>query len=252
MAPMQAAQDQVDAGEAARQIDDAHRQLLGDSSIQFELPTAPVDPKTGQPLPQHASGYGPVDPSTVPPPSHNVPADPSPVDPGLHLPHGGGIEGLMQAFLWVAAAIALAILLYWLFAFLRDRGLSERLPRAKKLEKGTAEPDLWRPEEGLAAQLLDEADQLANAGRYDEAARLLLHRSIREIDRHRPDLVRPALTSRDIARHPLLPSGPASAFARIAALVERSLFACRPLVLEDWQSCRAAYHDFAFADGWQG
>jgi hypothetical protein len=250
---MLAAQDQVDAGEAARQIDDAHRQLLGDSSIQFELPTAPTDPATGQPLAQQAPGYGPADPSRVPPHGHPVPADPSPV-PGsdLQLPHGGGgIEGLMQVFLWIAAGVALVILLYWLFAFIRDRGLNERRPKAKKEKRG-ATPEVWRPEEELAVQLLDEADQLANAGRFDEAARLLLHRSIREIDAHRPDLVRPALTSRDIARHPLLPGGPAAAFARIAALVERSLFACRPLALEDWHNCRAAYHDFAFADGWQG
>jgi hypothetical protein len=101
-------------------------------------------------------------------------------------------------------------------------------------------------------QLLDEADLLAGQGRYDEAARLLLHRSIGEIDAHRPDLVRPALTSRDIAGHPLLPAGPAAAFARIAALVERSLFARRPLGPDDWRDCRVAYREFAFAEGWQG
>jgi hypothetical protein len=157
----------------------------------------------------------------------------------------------MQAFLWVAAGVALAILLYWLFTFFRDRGLGDREPRAKK-ERRKKEKEAWRLEEEQAVQLLDEADVLASQGRYDEAARLLLHRSIGEIDAHRPDLVRPALTSRDIAGHPLLPTGPAAAFARIAALVERSLFACRPLGPDDWQHCRAAYREFAFAEGWQG
>ena len=35
-------------------------------------------------------------------------------------------------------------------------------------------------------------------------------------------------------------------------LVERSLFARRPLAEGDWRDCRAAYEDFAFAEGWRG
>ena len=63
------------------------------------------------------------------------------------------------------------------------------------------------------------------AGRYSEAAHLLLFRSIEDIDARRPDLVRPALTSRDIAALPRSPARPRRAFARIAMMVERSLFA---------------------------
>jgi hypothetical protein len=250
MAFMMAVQDQVDGDAAARQLDDAHRQLLGDNSIQFELP--PAGDPTGQSAPP---SYGP-DPSTVPPPaSHAVPVDPSAAPPAsapsdISIGGGGGIEGVMQVFLWVAAAIALAIILYWIFAFFRDRGGGEA--KQKKQKRGDAEQQGWRPEEEQAVQLLDEADVLAQQGRFDEAARLLLHRSIGDIRAHRPDLVRPALTSRDIAGHPLLPGAPAAAFARIAALVERSLFARRPLGADDWQNCRAAYREFAFAEGWRG
>jgi hypothetical protein len=246
---MMAAQDQMDGGEAAQRLEDAHRQLLGDNSIQFELP--PAGANSGQALPPNAG------PSSAPPPvSHTVPVDPSAAPPArapsdISISGGsGGIEGLMHVFLWIAAGIALAIILYWIFAFFRDRGGGGERP--KRPGKGGTEQPAWRPEEAQAAQLLDEADVLAGQGRYDEAARLLLHRSIGEIDAHRPDLVRPALTSRDIAGHPLLPRGPAAAFARIAALVERSLFARRPLGADDWQDCRAAYRDFAFADGWRG
>ncbi|HYN46868.1 MAG TPA: DUF4129 domain-containing protein, partial [Allosphingosinicella sp.] len=64
--------------------------------------------------------------------------------------------------------------------------------------------------------------------------------------------VRPALTSRDIAALPALPERPRSAFARIAMLVERSLFAARPLAADDWRDCRSAYEEFAFAEGWRG
>lgn len=246
------AQDQVDGETAARQLDDAHRQLLGDNSIQFELP--PVNDPSARSMPPT---YQP-DPSTAPPPTtHTVPVDPSSAPPPSRGPSdisiggggGDGIAGVMHVFLWVAAAIALALILYWIFAFFRDRHGGEPKPkRAKKDGAGQA----WRPEEAQAVQLLDEADVLAGEGRYDEAARLLLHRSIGEIHAHRPDLVRPALTSRDIAGHPLLPSAPAAAFARIAALVERSLFASRPLAADDWQNCRIAYREFAFAEGWQG
>lgn len=247
MTLVMAAQDQMDGDAAARQFDDAHRQLLGDNSIQFELPPAGNDP--AQSLPSHSPGYQPPNPAQ----SHAIPVDPStaPPAPSADFPagSGGGIEGLMQVFLWVAAGVALLIILYWIFAFFRDR--QGGTPEARQKKQRTRKVEGWRPEEAQAVQLLDEADVLANAGRYDEAARLLLHRSIGEIDTHRPDLVRPALTSRDIAGHPLLPGGPAAAFARIAALVERSFFARRPLGADDWQDCRAAYHEFAFADGWQ-
>jgi hypothetical protein len=253
---MLAAQVEENGAEAARQLDDAHRALLQDNSIQFELPTADRYATPGpQNLPQQQPGIRPpANPSAYPQPGQHAPADPSAAPPpSPDFPSGGNgdLEGLMQVFLWIAAAVALAILLYWIFAFFRDRGLGEREAKTGKKRRET-EPESWRPAPEQAAQLLDEADILASQGRYDEAARLLLHRSIREIDGHRPDLVRPALTSRDIAGHPLLPLRPAAAFARIAALVERSFFARRPLGPDDWQDCRAAYHDFAFADGWQG
>ena len=48
------------------------------------------------------------------------------------------------------------------------------------------------------------------------------------------------------------PERPRGAFARIAEMVERSFFARRPLVETDWRACRAAYEDFAFAEGWRG
>lgn len=256
MALMLAAQVEDNGAGAARQLDDAHRALLQDNSIQFELPTADrFGPPPPQDLPQQMPGSRPpTNPSAYPQPGHNAPADPSatpPSSPDFPSGGGGGIEGLMQVFLWVAAAVALAILLYWVFAFFRDRSPRERDAKTGKRRRET-EQDSWRPAPEQAAQLLDEADILASQGRYDEAARLLLHRSIREIQGHRPDLVRPALTSRDIAGHPLLPPAPATAFARIAAQVERSFFAGRPLGPDDWQDCRTAWHDFAFADGWRG
>jgi hypothetical protein len=110
---------------------------------------------------------------------------------------------------------------------------------------------VWRIGEEPARQLLGDADALAADGRYSEAAHLLLHRSIAEIDRRRPASVRKALTSRDIAALPAIPSSPADAFRAIVAAVERSLFGGRALDAADWQDCRAAYERFAFAEVWR-
>ena len=189
---------------------EAHRQLLADPTIQFDLPQPDPPPQA----PSWLGALGPV----------------------------------LQAIFWLALAGFVLFILYLLVRRLSGRDWSWRRRRAE----AEAPDESWRPEAGEARELLGEADALAAKGLFSEAARLILHRSIEDIDDKRPDLVRPALTSRDIAGHPLLPRGPAAAFARIAALVERSLFARRPLGADDWADCRAAYRDFAFADGWRG
>lgn len=110
--------------------------------------------------------------------------------------------------------------------------------------RGTAPPEAeigWRPEAGAARELLAEADRLAAAGRYGEAAHLILLRSVEQIAARDPLAVRPALTSRDIARLPGLAAPVAGAFAEIAAIVERWLFAGADAAEADWTRCRQAY-----------
>lgn len=187
---------------------DAHRQLLGDSTIQFDLP----------------------------------PPDPPPQMPDWI----GGMMPVLQVIFWAAVAGFVLFILYLIVSRLTGRKYSWRRKARDK-----APEESWRPEAREARELLGEADALAAEGHYSEAARLLLFRSIEDIDDKRPDLVRPALTSRDICALEEIPGRPRSAFARIAAMVERSLFAGRPLVSGDWSDCRAAYEEFAFAEGWQ-
>lgn len=118
-------------------------------------------------------------------------------------------------------------------------------------ERGGPEPaQEWRPEASVARRLLEEADALAGEGRYGEAAHLLLHRSIEDIDARRPDFVRPALTAREIAGAPSLPAAARAAFGTIAALVERSLFARRGLDANGWREARDAYARFAGEGQW--
>lgn len=203
-------------GPSDSQLLEAHRRLLGDGSIQFELKG--IDPP--QPPPQWLRSLAEL---------------------------LNAIWPAVEILLWVAVG-ALALWLLYLLA-LRLRDGEWRFGR----RRGAAEAaEGWRPEAGPARQLLAEADSLAAAGRYSEAAHLLLFRSIEDIEARRPDLLRPALTSRDIAALDSIPARPRGAFARIAALVERGLFARRDLAEEDWRLCRSSYEEFAFAGGWSG
>jgi hypothetical protein len=203
------------AGPSDTQIAEAHRNLLSDSSIQFELKM--VEP------PQ-------------PPPDWLVEL--------MRLLNAAW--PVIKILIWAALAALVLWLLYHLVLRLRDGEW-----RWRRKGKSAAQ-ESWRPAEAPARQLLAEADALAAAGRFSEAARLLLHRSVEDIQKREPDLLRPALTSRDIAALPAIPVQPRGAFARIAALVERGLFARIDLNEGDWRDCRAAYEDFAFAGGWRG
>lgn len=110
----------------------------------------------------------------------------------------------------------------------------------------------WTPDTDVALALLTDADALAAAGRYDEAARLLLHRSVSEIavsrNGARPDWLEPSSTAREIGANPWLSARARAAFVVIAREVERSLFALTGLAREDWERARAAYAEFVAAD----
>ena len=160
----------------------------------------------------------------------------------------GGLMPVVKVLFWTAVGAIVLFILYLIVS----RLTGFRFGRRRKAGEEEAVDESWRPEAAEARELLGEADALAAAGQYSEAAHLILFRSIEDIDDKRPDLVRPALTSRDICALEAIPPRPRSAFARIAAMVERSLFAGRPLVSGDWSDCRAAYEEFAFAEGWRG
>lgn len=122
-------------------------------------------------------------------------------------------------------------------------------PQLRKLGRASTEPEAaWVPDRSEARSLLEDADGLAAAGRFDEATHLLLRRSVGQIARARPEWVRPASTARELGELGELPAAARGAFAVIAARVERSRFALRPLTREDWQAARQAYADFALIE----
>ncbi len=155
-----------------------------------------------------------------------------------------------RLLLWSAMAASLVMLVWAVRTRLRDGAW--RWPwRRRMTPPSESDAEDWRPESAPARAWLDEAEVLAAQGRYAEAAHHLLIRSIEDLGRRRPGLVRPALTSRDLARAPVVPPRARQLFAGIAAIVERSLFGGRPVDAEDWAGCRAAYEDFTRTAAWK-
>jgi hypothetical protein len=157
-----------------------------------------------------------------------------------------------RILLW-SVLIAVAVALAWM-AWTRWQEGAWRLPSLRRRRGGVAEvveEDDWQPEAAPARAWLEEADALADQGRFAEAAHHLLIRSVEDIGRRRPGLVQPALTSRDLARASAVPPRARQLFSGIAAVVERSLFGGRPVEAADWAECRSAYADFARTAAWK-
>lgn len=109
----------------------------------------------------------------------------------------------------------------------------------------------WRPDQGAARKLLEEAEALAAQGRFKEAVHLLLFRSIEDIERRRPDILQPSSTSREIGRFESLPENARNMFAIIAEQVERGIFASAAIDEKGWAVSREAYGAFALTETWR-
>jgi hypothetical protein len=207
----EAVQDQAGAG---GDIAAAHEAMLKTPGLQFDFASVPAPPKP-----------------------------PGWLRPLLELLDA--IAPVLGYIFWGGLILGAALLLY----FVGREVLASRFGWTRRARpKPTPE---WRPEPEQAKALLEDADRLAAEGRFDEAAHLLLFRSIDDLSGRRPGAVRPALTTRDIAAIDAMPSTAREAFSRIAGIVERSFFGGRPVGREDFDACRAAYEGFAFAEGWR-
>lgn len=156
----------------------------------------------------------------------------------------GDIAPVLQYVFWGGLILGAVLILY----FIAREFLPETWFRGPKTVVPVTD---WRPEPGKARALLEDADGLAAAGRFEEAIHLLLFRSIDDLVTRRPGAVRPAFTSRDIARLDALPAEARSAFARLAQAVERTFFGGRPAGADEFGQARADYQVFAFAEGWR-
>jgi hypothetical protein len=220
---------------AADRFAAAHHVLRADPSIQFAMHPVkpPAPPPTWLTNFFHWLAYGPIGRffGWI----------------GRFMPDAPFARGL----LWVLLAALAAVLLWVIVVRLREG--QWRLPRRRRATAVLAEPEeeAWAPDAAPVRAWLQEADALAAEGRYAEAVHHLLFRSIEDIARRRPRLVRPALTSRELAAAEAVPVPARDLFARIARLVERSLFGGRPVSADDWTGARAAYADFALPGTWR-
>jgi hypothetical protein len=153
-----------------------------------------------------------------------------------------------KPLMWIAVAVVLLFLLYYFVpAFAR---WIDNLPFRRKAGDDDAEDGAGLAEAGAARALLAEADALAAEGRFAEAVHLLLYRSVEDIEGRRPGLVKPAMTSRDLAEARDLPVVAQGAFSRIARAVEISLFGGRSIDAGAWEQCRNAYAELTVPKNW--
>lgn len=150
-------------------------------------------------------------------------------------------EELRWGFWTLVALAGLGVLLLVVRALMRRPGSPLR-PGATLLQSGG-----WGPSAARAQALLSEADRLACEGRFGEAVRVLLHRTLADLEHQRPGLLSPAQTSREIAALPILPDAARQPLGAIARAVERFTFAGRALDADAFAACRADYQRWAEA-----
>jgi hypothetical protein len=194
----------------------AHASLLRDKTLQFE-PTAPPKPPNA---PEWLIAIGKALNAAAP---------------------------FLTYVFWGMLILGAALILF----FLARELLATRWPGFKRHKGPALGAEDWRPTAAKARTLLEDADKLAAEGRFAEAVHLILFRSIEDIEGKRPDLISPALTSRDIGRLDGVPERVRRTFGDIAAVVERSFFGGRAVDAEAFASCRQAYESFAFSEAWR-
>ena len=200
-------------------LEAAHRSLLSDPSVQFDLTAArPTEmPQWLKMLAQFLAS---------------------------HLTALHELAQLIGYALWAALA---GLVVYLLYLLLKTQGVR---PERFKPSKASILSEVT-PERSVAINLLAEADRMALEGRYDKAVRHLLHRAIADIEGRAPRLIRRDLTSREISALQMLPAPAKNAFTLMAREVEISLFAGRAIDRDAFVACRSAYEAFALPDTWR-
>ena len=116
-----------------------------------------------------------------------------------------------------------------------------RFVKTPKKKESEPEIPLYQPAEAQARILLEEVDKLAAEGRYGEAVHTLLFRSIQDIDRNRPNVVRRSLTSREIGKLSVLTREARTAFSTIAGVSELAHFGGVAVNKSGFETARSAY-----------
>ncbi|MGM0574860.1 MAG: DUF4129 domain-containing protein [Myxococcota bacterium] len=92
---------------------------------------------------------------------------------------------------------------------------------------------------------LDEAEALAERGRFDEATHLLLQRVLAWLSRREGRPLPASLTSREVLRAASLRGERRQALEALVVAVEHSLFGGQPVGRAEWDRCLGAYRRLA-------
>ena len=179
--------------------------------------------------------FTPTDPPPLPPPPESGDWSLSPRLRAIL----EGLGDVLEVVFWIGVAGLGALAL-----FLLGRAVLAAIQRRRTRPVPEA-PAPYVPAAATARTLLEDAARLAKEGRYGEAVRLILRRSIEDMERQRPGVVRDAMTSREIGRLSILGEAARAGFGRIAALVERAAFAGRPVSEAEYEEARGLYAQLA-------
>lgn len=144
------------------------------------------------------------------------------------------VGDIMQVVFWIGLVAIAGLVIYFAYRTFAARVGRNRPQKAKPLAPYT-------PSEAVLRDLLREADALAASGDHAGAARLLLRRSIEDLERRRPGAISRAMTAREIGMLDLLTEKTREAYSAIATLVERAHYAHRPITESDYASARHGY-----------
>ena len=142
---------------------------------------------------------------------------------------------VLNVVFWIGLAALAALVLWYAGQALLGAW------RARRGRQPEEAPAPYVPAAATVRTLLEDARRLASEGRYGEAVRLILRRTIEDVDRQRPGAVRDAMTAREIGRLDVLTEAARVAFGRIAMLVERAAFAGRELSADEYEEARGIY-----------
>ena len=204
-------------------LEESYSALRGESGFQFELPDNVIEDVPAPTVPDEEPGWSVFD----------------------------AIAEFLAALgpLWRGLLIiaAIALVLYVLYSV--GRAMVTRRGALRDEAGGSRDQTLsdvdLRPDADFANDLMRRADELAMAGDYDGAVRLILHSSFQDMQARVRDRIGVSMTGREIGEMGQMPETSRTALRRLVSQVERSAFAGVHLGEDDYQAARQSYELFA-------
>lgn len=228
--PAPIAHAEAEAGPAATAAETA-AEVLAQPRYQSDFPLPPGTPATPDPAP------APSMPSDTPDFPSTEPDDLAP--PQMPIESGG--SGIDLRYVLLGAAILGFVLLAVYVMRRMPRQMRATGTRPAPVIAAMRSPDA-APESVRQPGPLDEAEQLAAAGRFSEAIHFILLRFLAEL-RHRANLaIADSLTSREILRKDALPPPTREALGILIGAVELCHFGGRRADEKLFRHCAETYH----------